>query len=149
MRGIFSLFLLLAAWKDFKRRRIPIWLYVFFGVIGAGVKLFVSARSGQFCRPNQEWVWAVAAFLPGLLLLLLTKVSRGGVGAGDGWFFVTAAFYLGLWKTLALLFYGLLFCSLCSLGMITWGMMKGISVRKKRLPFLPFLIPAWLWIAWW
>lgn len=147
MKSIFSIFLLTAAWQDLKSRRIQIWLYIFFGAVGVCVNLF--SWSGKGTPSFGSFLWTAAAVIPGLFLLLLSRVSRGGVGTGDGWFFVTAAFYLGVWKILALLFYGLFFCSLCSLGMITWGMVSGISVRKRKLPFLPFLVPAWFLIAWW
>lgn len=147
MRSVFSIFLLAAAWQDLKSRRIQIWLYICFGAIGLCVSLFPWIGQGN-ASPG-SFVWAASAVIPGLLLLLISRVSRGGVGMGDGWFFVAAAFYLGLWKTLALLFYGLFFCSICSLGMITWGMVRGIGVRKRKLPFLPFLVPAWFLIAWW
>lgn len=144
MSLIFTGFLLVAAWQDFRSRKIQVWLYLCFGA--AGLLAAVMGGEGGVLTPGRGWLGIAAAVLPGLCLLLLSHLSRGGIGSGDAWFFMVAALYLELWEMLALLFYGLLFCSTCSLGIVTWGMASGVNVRKKRLPFLPFLIPAWIWL---
>lgn len=68
----------------------------------------------------------------------------GAIGMGDGLFFIVSAIFLGFWTSIALLLFGLMFCSACSLGIVCWGIAAGVNVRKKRLPFLPFLLPAWI-----
>lgn len=147
MRILFTVFLLSAAWQDLRSRKISIWLYIVFGIAGICGNLFGGVS--QAAAGTTEWMEIAAAVIPGFFLLLVTHWSEGGIGSGDGWFFVVAALYLKFWITLALLFYGLMCCSACSLGMVVWGMASGINVRKKRLPFLPFLIPAWVWILLW
>lgn len=134
MRLTYTIYLLTASWQDLKNHKISVWLYALFGAVGL-VENYIWNEIG--------WGAAVAALFPGLILLMLTKCTGGAVGAGDGWFFLASAPYLGFWNTTALLFYGLLFCSACCLGLIVWGVTSGMNVRKMRLPFLPFLIPAW------
>ncbi|MEF9954215.1 MAG: prepilin peptidase [Clostridium sp.] len=138
MKLTYTLYLLIASWQDLKNRKIAVWLYVVFAITGVLENILW-----------QEFTWGevVAAMIPGGLLLLLTKCSRGAIGSGDGWFFVVSAVYLGFWNITALLLYGLMCCSICCLGIIVWGSAAGIPVRKMRLPFLPFLFPVWIWIG--
>lgn len=138
MRLTYTIYLLAASWQDFRHHKISVWLYTFFGVVGL-VENFLFRQT--------RWGEAAAALIPGMILLLLTKCSRGAIGAGDGWFFIASAVYLGFWNTMALLFYGLMFCSACCMGMVVWGFASGVNVRKMRLPFLPFLLPAWVCIT--
>lgn len=45
-----------------------------------------------------------AALIPGILLLVLSKITKGAVGQGDGFFFLVSGMYLGFWDNVALLF---------------------------------------------
>ena len=73
-------------------------------------------------------------------------LSGGAVGEGDGWFFVVAGVALGVWNAVALFFMSLFLCCLWCAGMAVWGWRHRISVRRKTVPFLPFVLPAVLWI---
>lgn len=134
---IFLLFIVVAAWWDLKQRAVPFYVYAAFGAAGLWENFYFS---------HYSWVEIFFALIPGFLLILLTKLSNGSIGIGDGCFFLVAGIYQSFWNTLALLFYGLLFCSMCSMGIIVFGFLSAVSVRKRRLPFLPFLIPAWMFI---
>ena len=83
-----------------------------------------------------------AALIPGILLLVLSKITKGAVGQGDGFFFLVSGMYLGFWDNVALLFFGLLICSLWGMGMLIWGMFEKKRIKNVQLPFLPFLVPA-------
>ena len=84
---LFTMFLLIAAVEDWRRRRISVGIFVVFGIC-AGI-LWMTA-SGN--RPGNYGF--LAAFFPGLLSLFLTGISHGAVGAGDGCFFLITACYL-------------------------------------------------------
>lgn len=137
MELVYSIFLLLSAWYDLRTAKIPIWLLVLFGTTGA-----LGLLTGAW----QEYSGVLAAFLPGIFLLLVTICTGGAAGAGDGCFFIVSACYLGSYGTIVLFLCGLFFCGTCSLGMAAWGFIHGINARKMRLPFLPFIIPAWFWL---
>lgn len=143
MKLTFTIYLLLASWQDLRKRQIKVWLYILFGIAGI-VEYCLWGRTAE--SVVQTLIQVLTGTTPGLFLLLVTKCSRGAIGAGDGWFFVTAALYMEVWSVVALLFYGLIFCSACCLGMVVWGIVSGVNIRKRRLPFLPFLVPAWIWI---
>ena len=135
---LFLIFLAVAAWQDMRDKEIDAWLYVVFG----GLIWF-----GKLCfdGPVELWREAVNA-VPGIALVLLSRLSGGAVGEGDGWFFVVAGVALGVWNAVALFFIALFLCCLWCAGMAVWGWRRRISVRRKTVPFLPFVLPAVLWI---
>lgn len=135
---LFLIFLAVAAWQDMRDKEIDAWLYVVFG----GLIWF-----GKLCfdGPVELWREAVNA-VPGIALVLLSRLSGGTVGEGDGWFFVVAGVALGVRNAVALFFMSLFLCCLWCAGMAVWGWRRRISVRRKTVPFLPFVLPAVLWI---
>ena len=135
---LFLIFLAVAAWQDMRDKEIDAWLYVVFG----GLIWF-----GKLCfdGPVELWREAVNA-MPGIALVLLSRLSGGAVGEGDGWFFVVAGVALGVRNAVALFFMSLFLCCLWCAGMAVWGWRGRISVRRKTVPFLPFVLPAVLWI---
>lgn len=135
---LFLIFLAVAAWQDMRDKEIDAWLYVVFG----GLIWF-----GKLCfdGPVELWREAVNA-MPGIALVLLSRLSGGAVGEGDGWFFVVAGVALGVRNAVALFFMSLFLCCLWCAGMAVWGWRRRISVRRRTVPFLPFVLPAVLWI---
>ena len=135
---LFLIFLAVAAWQDMRDKEIDAWLYVVFG----GLIWF-----GKLCfdGPVELWREAVNA-VPGIALVLLSRLSGGAVGEGDGWFFVVAGVALGVRNAVALFFISLFLCCLWCAGMAVWGWRRRISVRRRTVPFLPFVLPAVLWI---
>lgn len=135
---LFLIFLAVAAWQDMRDKEIDAWLYVVFG----GLIWF-----GKLCfdGPVELWREAVNA-VPGIALVLLSRLSGGAVGEGDGWFFVVAGVALGVRNAVALFFMSLFLCCLWCAGMAVWGWRRRISVRRRTVPFLPFVLPAVLWI---
>lgn len=153
LRAGFMLFLAAAAWQDLKERRIKICIFVIFGGAGAALRCIqIGLELGMICRRTDlacvgELIWAhlsdtgLAVALGGGLLLL-SAVTRGAVGRGDGWFFAVSGLYLGAVKNWLLLAGGLAGCFILCVILMIRGIAKGRSVRAMRLPFLPFLIPA-------
>lgn len=127
-----------AAGMDLLKREIPCWLYWIFGVAGAAYRIIsISApENGGFISVLSRTAESLAV---GLGLLLISRIAEGAVGEGDGWFFVVAGFYLS-WKiNLGLLCYGLFLCSIGGIILMLWGRWKGVSARKMKVPFLPFV----------
>ena len=135
---LFLGFLIIAAWQDARKKEIDAWIYVVFGsLIWFGKLCFDGPVS-----LGPEMVNAV----PGILLVLFSKWSDGAVGEGDGWFFVVAGIALGFKRNVALFFVSLFLCVLWCAGLLMWGRAKNIFVRKRTVPFLPFTVPAVLWM---
>lgn len=134
---IFALFLVLAAWQDFQRKSVAVRLYLFFGLMAVILKLIAGH-------------WGLIGFSGigvGLILLAIGRLAGGAIGSGDGWFFVVGGIYLGLSDTIRLLMSGVFLCGLVCLGLFLYGVKTGKDVKKMAVPFLPFLIPAWIWMV--
>lgn len=131
-------FATVAAWQDAREKAVDAWLYVVFG----GLIWF-----GKLCFDGPVDLWQEAVnLLPGLGMVLLSKWSEGAIGEGDGWFFVIAGVALGWKSSLALFFVSLFLCCIWCTGIAVWGLVHRVSVREKTVPFLPFAVPAVLWL---
>lgn len=145
MNILYSTFLIGAAWYDLKDRRIPVWLFYGFGILGMlGRLLTLVSGFEERLSARALGIQFLTALLPGAALLAITFCSRGEIGAGDGCFFLVSACYLDAVLLFLLLVGGLFLCTSCSLGIVVWGIWGHVSVRRIRLPFLPFLVPVWL-----
>lgn len=131
---LFGCFLAAAAGADLKSREIPLWLFP----AGCFPGLLFLADSLKI----YGWSGFLAGFAPGIALLLLSHASGGAVGMGDGLFFLGAAFYLSPAGSIALLFLGIFLCGLFGAGVAVRGFFHGRGTRGCRVPFLPFLLPA-------
>lgn len=146
MKWIWFVFLCMVAVWDWKYREIPVWIYGIFGMFGLAVTVKTLIETGCNAEAVRTVAELAAGVGVGLFLLLLGRVGQGAIGAGDGWFFLVTGLYLPWQEVLCLLCYGLLFCGLFSMSLVLWGVVKGISVRNRKLPFLPFLVPVGIWV---
>lgn len=134
---VFLVFLLLGVWQDIRSRTVSIRYLIFFGIIG----LISGLRTGP--EPAEVFM----SVLPGAALLLAGKAADGQIGEGDGWFFVVSGLYLGPVKNWIFLLTGLTLCGIAGLFWIVRTGNGNKSERNRRIPFLPFLIPAGLWMT--
>ena len=153
----FSLFLAIFSWQDIRRKRIRVnWLYGF-GAVGSGLLLIRCMHAVMSLGWNwKQGIEGAAAWLlglvPGLMLLWAERQMKGGVGQGDGYFFLITGCYLGGWQTLELLMGAVFVSSLAGsiwlLAVLLRGRGNGLweQMRKKKLPFLPCVIPVWVWM---
>ncbi len=134
---LFAVFLVLAAWQDLRSRSL-----------GKGFLLLFGLAGGALCLiEGRTWYLTAGSVSAGILLLLASRLTGGGIGEGDGWFFVVAGLFLKPEETYFLLFSGLFIGSVFGLCMAVFMMGKGGGFRKMRIPFLPFLLPAGLWMC--
>ena len=134
--GLFLLFLICAVWQDGRTREIRGELLLIFGVIGT-----VSC----FALERQPWLILTSSAV-GMVILFLSHVTQGGIGSGDGWFFIIAGLFLNPLENIMLFLSGLFFCGLFGLALSAAAFVRQRQIRKLRVPFLPFLIPACLWL---
>lgn len=88
-------------------------------------------------------------FRAGEGIVELVGTRHYGENRGDGWFFIVSGFFLGWQECVMLLISGQIFCGIFGLAIMV-GAQIGTgreNIRKLRLPFLPFLLPASLWIV--
>ena len=88
----------------------------------------------------------------GIFLLSLAYVTQEAVGLGDGFFFLAAGCYLGFIKTVFLFSASLLLCFPVSSFLMVRRIWKGDKAAdrgKERLPFLPFVLLAAVFLLFW
>ena len=154
---VFSLFLMVFSWQDLHRKRIRVsWLY---GLGTAGMALTMIRCVLSVIKDGWDWkksalqitVWLLG-MLPGIFLFWMERQTKGAVGLGDGCFFLITGCYLGGWRTLELLMGAVFVSSLAGgvwmLTALLGGKGNGLweKMRKKKLPFLPCVLPVWIWM---
>lgn len=73
-------------------------------------------------------------------MMLVSWLSRGKTGMGDGILLVVTGVYLGGLGNLKLLFTGLIFAAVWSLMLLSLGKKNG----KEKIAFVPFLLISYL-----
>lgn len=145
MKGLFLCYLMVAAGQDWKKKSVELRIYAIFGVLAMGVLLYKTT----YGKEAVPWINLLGSMGIGLAILGCSFLWRGGIGLGDGYFFLISGLMLEFWTNLALLCYGLLFCSSYCLCCFVWNQVRfHTNVRNKTVPFLPFLLPMGLWIMW-
>lgn len=138
-KSLFFLFLVFAAWQDYQEREIDGRIFMVAGIAGL-IVCVISCFTGQ-----REWFDVVLSCSVGVGLFALRRWSNGGIGEGDGWFFVISGLYLRGLENIGLFFSGLCVCFLWSLPLAVKAILENGEGRKRELPFLPFLLPAGIW----
>ena len=123
----------LGAYWDWKEKKIYVYLPLVAGIFGIVLHLF-----------NQEYTWKemICGMMIGVVVLLIAWMSRESIGVGDGMILTASGIYLGFWGNLELLMIALLFAGVTALCLIV-ARRKG---RKDKLPFVPFLLVAYLFL---
>ncbi len=111
---------------DVRRRCLPTVLLAVCGLAVICYRLFI-------CRLD---LWLVfGGVLTGACFLLLSRVTKEGVGYADSLLILILGIYLGLWRLLELLSAAFFLLFLAAVPLLAFKKMS----RKYRLPFLPFL----------
>ncbi|MCD8220605.1 MAG: pilus assembly protein CpaA [Clostridiales bacterium] len=131
VRGIFFwVFLLAAAWQDFRSKSIAVWMFVIFGAAGFILNLVERVSPLYFCGS-----------VVGISMLVAGAGLKGAVGAGDGCFFVVSGLFLGLTENARLFCIALLLSGIYGLGIYVYKRLRyGLNAGKEIFPFLPFVV---------
>ena len=124
--------LALSAQSDIRRRLIPVYLPLLFGIFSVCVRGFDDAFRD-----------ALLGSIPGILIILLHWISQKQIGIGDGIMMTGMGFYLGIHRGLLVLF--------LSLGILFMFSCVGLSLRKIHrktcLPYAPFYLAAYIGVV--
>jgi leader peptidase (prepilin peptidase) / N-methyltransferase len=121
-----SLFIIITV-SDIKYMLIPDKILLFFAGIFLVERIFIPL--------SPWWDSLLGATIGFVVLLLISIVSKGGMGGGDIKLFALLGFVLGTKLVLMSLFISTLLGAL--IGII--GIMLGVFERKKPIPFGPFI----------
>lgn len=128
-------FLTLCVLQDIRRMEIERRLFLLMGIAVCLYELRLLL-SGTL-PPYRELLLSV---IPGLVLLLVSKLSREALGLGDSLFFLLLGPCCGAVRLLSILAASFLLAAVCALFFITAASMRGGVQRGRRIPFLPFTI---------
>lgn len=124
MKAGILLYLAVNSWTDLRRREIDLRY--------TGVFLLFSV----ICQWHQGKLWDGWGILPGILLLILSKITRGQIGEGDGIVTMAVGWPIGAsaaWNIMAGSFF---LAAVAAIGYRVMG--------KREIPYLPFLTAAYL-----
>ena len=164
---LFFIYALLCIAYDLRSHSVPLLVHLLFvlpGLIVFGNQLhgalqacalttqrMISATSADASSdglPLWHSIWTVLLpLLPGLLALLISRLSREALGLGDGLFLLIAGLYLQMRSMLLLLRSGILVGFLVSAVLLIHGHIHGRSMRKVCFPWIPCTLPALCAIA--
>lgn len=120
--------------QDIREKKISLWKIKVYGILAAAISLWKLFSLNEdlgilICR-------LLAGLLPGIFLLILSKITREAIGYGDGLILLFIGLSLGFWECIGIFFTGLLGVFLAALLILLF------FGRKKRLeiPFIPFLL---------
>lgn len=116
----------ICAYFDLKEKKIPV-LPIFLSIC---IHIFFFIYQDNF-----QFISLLAAFLLGAGFCLLSLLSKGALGMGDGLLAAACGVSLGFYKALALFFYGFLFAGLTGFFLL----IRKKKSRKEELPLVPFL----------
>ena len=92
---------------DLRFRKILLWSVAAFSITGV---------CGGVPAGAEGTAMAASGYDPGILLLLIRKVTDGGVGYGDGLVVCVTGIYLGLWVTCEVVLTALFFFPRCGVS---------------------------------
>lgn len=139
---LFLLFFVLCALHDGRTKSIPAGLCrIFFG-IGVPLWLLRLFAALQGAASPAQLSELLLSFLPGLLLLLLYRLTGSAIGSGDGLFLLIGGCYLPLTGLTLLLITGIFLSGLLAILLLSLGRFRRRSMRKTSIPFIPCMLPG-------
>lgn len=134
--GIMNLYLLWGTLQDIKEKRISRTY------LGIGMILSLLFFIGEEKYKDFNVIVVCLSFIPGLIFLLVAKVSKEKIGLGDGWLFLIVAGWMGLEDTWTIWSHSLLLSAVFSIAMLVLKKYK----MQSQLPFIPFIWLAHLFL---
>ena len=125
------IFLAVASVIDWRKREIPMSLLF---IMSAGITIFAI-----YCKDITIW-YRLAGGALGMMLFVVSTVTKEAIGYGDSWLILLLGVYLGIFRVLQLLFAASILAVLFAVFYLCvrkWN-------RKATLPFVPFLTIAYL-----
>lgn len=126
---IVNLYLLLGTVQDIKNKKISNYYLWIGGIIGL---FFNIIECWEEVSKVAEWL---IAFIPGVVVLVLAKITKEKIGTGDGWVVIILGNFLTAFEISILLQVAIILAAVFSLILLCG---KRVSVSYS-IPFLPFL----------
>ncbi|HHX12016.1 MAG TPA: prepilin peptidase [Clostridiales bacterium] len=131
INSITGTMLLVCGLQDIKMKKFYTWM-VLLGAI-------LIAICVPFCSTITIWdrLWGSSV---GLVVLLISLLTEGKIGMGDGFILCVTGISLGFWNNLELFFIALILSAILSIILLA---AKKVD-RKQGIPFVPFIFMAFV-----
>lgn len=129
--GILLAFLGLNAVSDIKTKKILVWSAGVFGIFGIAYGLTTK---------DLTLSQALIALLPGIIFLLISKVTNESMGYGDGIIVLVMGIYISIQKLIGSLVLALIFAAIWSIVLVVFFRKK----KQEEFPFVPFVLLGYL-----
>ena len=125
--ALLFIILMITSIQDLRKKKVSLSLL---GVSFLSTLVTLGLQEGMLFNMNHLWGSCI-----GICLCLISILTRGAIGWGDGLVFVIIGFGLGFSHTLNILFVSLFLSALFSIGLVV---IKKVS-KKTTIPFIPFV----------
>ncbi|NLJ96677.1 MAG: hypothetical protein GX321_05950 [Clostridiales bacterium] len=131
IRVLIGIFLIIVAIQDLVNKKIKVWIVLLSGII-ISICVLLS--------PDISILSRIMSLSLGTGLLIISKVTGGKIGIGDGLVICVTGIGFGFWTNMELFALALLLAALFSIGLLVFK----LADKKKSIPFLPFLFLSYL-----
>lgn len=129
----------IASYTDFKERNIYIYHVCIQGIIGIALTAIDMSKSVVPLNINTVLCWLIMPILFGISIIVLSVVTKGEIGIGDGCECIGLGLVVGIRECIKVLSIALIVC-----GMAAAIILTNKAEKKKTLPFVPFLLAGFM-----
>ncbi len=131
INGLVFLLLLICSVDDIHKKTIHLKKLIIF---------MIPIVIGTLIRTDIGIIQCITGMIVGVLFIVISKVTRGAIGMGDGLLLCVTGLGLGIWRNLEMLCYALLFAAIYSSILL----IRNFRNRKRKIPFVPFLFLGYI-----
>lgn len=128
---VFLMGLSFLSYQDYRKKEVSLALILLLGIFGMIFRL----TDGKL-----QWASLLAGMSIGVIFMLLSFLTGGKIGVGDGLVLIVSGVYLGFWRNLSMCLIAL---SLAGLNGLLLLLMKRCK-KEDTLPFFPFLLAGYV-----
>lgn len=130
--------LVICSITDIKSRNISIKICVLFGVLSVGIRIISELMSGGIDLIKTAGI--LCGTLPGLIIALISIITKGGIGRGDAVVFIVIGLLMGIRKSVGLFVMALLCVEIICVPLLC---IKRVGMKNK-VPFMPFVLLSYI-----
>ncbi len=123
--------LVLCAYGDIREKKVSVYMIL----AGIGGTIILNILGKDISLVN-----ALLGAALGIVLIVVSKLTKGALGTGDAMLTVMIGLSIGLFNTMLALFYALLITSVVSVILLLLKRVK----KQTAMPFVPFMLLGYL-----
>lgn len=111
--------------------------YIYFKPTIIILALIIILRFVEMITCHNNPVTFLSSFIPGILMILLSFLTRESIGYGDSILLLLCSVGVGLWNGIFIIMCSFIYSAIFSLTLLIKGKNK-----KETIPFVPFIFLA-------